>query len=283
MTTAIRREAPNHNTLTCYTVYNCRLPDCVERKRLWQREARRKQREGAWRPFVDAAPVRQHLLALREQGIVPNRVAAVAGVDEANLRTIVPTAASKRRPARHLVRTEIAEKVLAVTAEAARAYTIDGTGTRRRIQALAAMGWPFCQAGDHIGLSGQYVGDLVRRTEDQRLVRADTADQVAAGYEKLRRQRPARHGVKPHIIRNTRRHAAEQRWPTPRYWDQFPDAINDPHFTPEYGITKAELLADETRWLIETAGLTRAEAAQRLGKDLSYIYRVLGMNDGAAA
>jgi len=283
MTTAIRREAPHHNTLTCYTVYKCRLPACTERKRLWQQEARRQQREGSWQPLVDATPVRQHLLALREQGISPNRVAAAAGVDDAGLRALVPTATSKRRPSKHRVRPDIAQKVLAVTAAEARAHTVDGTGTRRRIQALAAMGWPFCQVAEHMGLAGQYVGDLVRRTEDQRQVRADTADRVATAYERLRHLRPVRQGVKPHIVKYIRRKAAEQHWPTPKYWEQYPDAIDDPHFTPEYGLTRADLLAEEARWLIDTAGLNRTQVAERLGKDRTYIDRVLGPIETKAA
>ncbi|MFD5940219.1 hypothetical protein [Streptomyces griseus] len=284
MTTTIRREAPHHNTLTCYTEYSCRLPACVERKRLWQVEVRRRQREGTWQPFVDAQPVRTHLLNLRAQGISSNRVAAVTGLDKATLRAFVPPiGAGKRRPVRHQVRPEVAAKVLAVTVETLRAHDIDGTGTRRRIQALAAAGWPFRRLDIHLGLSAQYIGDLVRRTENDLLVRANTADGVAEGYEKLRDQRPSRYGIKPHIIRRVRTQAAERRWPTQKYWDQFPGAIDDPDFTPEYKVTQAEILAEETRWLIETAGLTRTEAAERLGKHRSYIDRVLGQADLKAA
>lgn len=284
MTTVIRRKAPHHNTLTCYTEYGCRLPECVERKRLWQVEVRRKQREGAWQPFVDAKPVRAHLLNLREHGISTNRVAAATGLDKATLRAFVPpTGTGKRRPIRHQTRPDVAAKILSVTVETLRAHDIDGTGTRRRIQALAAAGWPFRRLDTHLGLSAQYIGDLVRRTENDLLVRADTADRVAEGYETLRGQRPSRHGIKPHIIRHVRTQAAERRWPTQSYWDQFPDAIDDPHFTPEYKVTQAEILATEAQWLIQATSLSRAEVAERLGKDKSYIDRVLNQTQLKAA
>ncbi|NUV65714.1 hypothetical protein G6W57_01110 [Streptomyces sp. CAI-121] len=284
MTTTTRREAPHHNTLTCYTEYGCRLPACVERKRLWQAESRKKQREGVWQPFVDAAPVRAHLLSLREHGISTNRVAAATGLDKATLRAFVPpTGTGKRRPIRYQTRPDVAAKILSVTAETLRAHDIDGTGTRRRIQALAAAGWPFSRLDTHLGLSAQYIGDLIRRTENDLLVRADTADRVAEGYENLRGQKPSRHGIKPHIIRRARTQAAERRWPTQAYWDQFPDAIDDPHFTPEYKVTQAEILAAEARWLIQATGLSRAEVAERLGKNKSYIDRVLNQADLKAA
>ncbi|KQX27496.1 hypothetical protein ASD97_24650 [Streptomyces sp. Root63] len=284
MTTVIRRKAPHHNTLTCYTEYGCRLPECVERKRLWQVEVRRKQREGAWQPFVDAKPVRAHLLNLREHGISTNRVAAATGLDKATLRAFVPpTGTGKRRPIRHQTRPDVAAKILSVTVETLRAHDIDGTGSRRRIQALAAAGWPFRRLDTHLGLSAQYIGDLVRRTENDFLVRADTADRVAEGYETLRGQRPSRHGIKPHIIRRVRTQAAERRWPTQSYWDQFPDAIDDPHFTPEYKVTQAEILATEAQWLIQATSLSRAEVAERLGKDKSYIDRVLNQAQLKAA
>nr|WP_031186524.1 hypothetical protein [Streptomyces sp. NRRL S-1896] len=106
---------------------------------------------------------------------------------------------------------------------------------------------------------------------------------IVVAYEDLSRRNPRRNGIPKNVVTRTRNRAAANRWPTPKYWDKYPDAIDDPHFTPEYGLTKADILAEETRWLIETAGLTRGQAAERLGKDRSYIDRVLGQANLKAA
>jgi hypothetical protein len=283
MTTNTRREAPHHDKLTCYTDYGCRLPACVERKRQWQREARNKQKHGQWQPFVDAAPVRQHLLDLQAQGVPVNRVALVSGVDKETVRAFVPGSDTKRRPAKHRVRAEYAARILAVTAEQARAAVMDSTGTRRRIQALVALGWPIRELSHAFGLSAPYAHDLLKQADTNRGVWASTAEKVADGYNQLRNTRPSRYGVNASRARRARNLASSNRWPKPQYWDQHPDAIDDPHFTPEYGFTRAELLAEEARWLIETGGLSRTQAAERLRKDRSYIDRVLGTEYEAAA
>ncbi|MGW0920163.1 hypothetical protein ACWD3J_14235 [Streptomyces sp. NPDC002755] len=270
MTTAVR-EAPHHRNLTCYTDYKCRLPECVERRRLWQQDRRRKQREGQ-AALVDAEPVRQHLLALQTDGISTYRAALIAGVDDWTVRAFMPSR-DGRRIRKNRTTPEVARKILAITAEAATSGYTDGTGTRRRIQALAANGWPLSRLATHLGLNPTYVGDLLR-TPEQR-VYATTAAKVARGYNQIKKQKPARHGIAAHIAKRTRLVAKAKRWPTPKYWDQFPDAIDDPHFQPLYGVTNRELIAIDASELIRWGGLDRAAAAERLGVDKSYLDHAL--------
>lgn len=268
MTTAVR-EAPHHRNLTCYTDYHCRRPECVERRRQWQRDLRRRNREGQ-PALVDARPVRDHLLALQAAGISVYAVARTAGIDEWTLRNFLPAPSSKR-PRKHRVTPAIKQKILAVTADRAELGYVDGTGTRRRILALVADGWPMRRLADHMGLNPAYVGDLVRRTEKGHPIRSATAAKVAQAYENLRTRRPARHGVKAHQIRRMRRLAAERKWPTVGYWATRMDAIDDPDFEPLYRVTRLELVAQDAHWLMRTSGLNREQAAARLGVHKSYV------------
>jgi transposase len=262
------RQPPHHRNLTCYTDYRCRLPECVERYRQWRQENRRKRREGQ-AVLVDAEPVRRHLEALRAQGITPHRVGLITGIDDYTLHAFFPSHTG-RRCRKHRTSPEIAQKILAVTPETAAAATTDGTGTRRRIQALAAAGWPQRTIAGQLGLHETYVKDLLRRTQQGRFVYASTADQVARAYEELKKKKPTRCGIDPAVAKRVRTRAAAKRWPTTRYWDTRMDVIDDPDFEPLYGVTRREQIAQDANWLMR-AGLTKEAAAQRLGVHKSYI------------
>ena len=265
-------EPPHHNNLTCYTDYGCRLPECVERRRLWQRESRRKHREG--QPvFVDATPVRRHLIRLHSAGISTYRVAHEAGVDDWTVRAFMPSSEG-RRARKHRTTPEIAAKILAVTIEAATTAYVDGTGTRRRIQALAANGWPLRRLSEHLGLNDTYIRDLVSGRQKDRPVFAATAEKVAHGYERMKNRKPTRYGIEPCHAASARQRAKDNRWPPPKYWVGRMDVIDDPHFEPMYGRTRGELLAADARELF-TYGITTEQAAERLGVTKAHLYQEL--------
>ncbi|MFJ2697477.1 hypothetical protein ACIO5Z_14785 [Streptomyces rochei] len=267
--TRTAREAPHHRNLTCYTDYGCRRPECVERRRQWQRDLRRRHREGQ-PALVAAEPVRRHLLALQAEGISTNAVARTAGIDEWTLRNFLPSPTGKR-PRKHRATPETVRKILAVTAEQAAVGYRDGTGTRRRIQALVAAGWPMRRLAEHLGLNPSYVGDLVRRTEGKHLIFSATADKVAEAYERLRNERPNRHGIDARQVRRMKKLAADRKWPNTDYWTDRMDVIDDPDFQPLYGVTKREIVAQDAHWLIVQGRLDRASAAARLGVSKAYI------------
>lgn len=271
MTTAVR-EAPHHDKLTCYTDYSCRRPECVERKNEWQRELRRKQREGQ-PSLIDAGPVRRHILALQAAGTSIYRIALTAGIDDWTVRAFLPSR-DGRRVKKHSTSPEVARKILEVTAELAASGYVDGTGTRRRIQALVAQGWPLRRVHEHLGLNASYVGDLIRRTEQGKPIYVGTAEKVAHAYERLKNQRPARHGIEARFIKRSRQLAAAKRWPTVKYWADRMDAIDDPHFTPLYGITRGELLAADGRELL-ALGVRIDQAAARLGISRNHLQQEL--------
>lgn len=92
--------------------------------------------------------------------------------------------------------------------------SVDATGTKRRIQALAWMGWPYRTIAHECGWrSAEAVGQTLRRTYVERA----TAQAVSAAYERL----SMRHG--PSRLAHVR--AAAKGWAPPLAWD---DIDNDP-------------------------------------------------------
>ena len=95
-----------------------------------------------------------------------------------------------------------------------------------------------------------------------------------ATLDALRGKRPGRHGVTAKGVAMARALAKNRGWPPTRYWDAFPGAIDDPHFTPEYGRTRLEILAEDGAWAM-AGGVDRDLVADRLGVDRSYLDRAL--------
>lgn len=277
----IIRDAPHHNTLTCVKDYGCLLPGCRDRYKAYQRNRYHARVAGTWQPLVDAEPIRQHILTLHAAGITDVRISELANLPFATVAgfTRIHGTTNNRRARKRRCTTEVAAKVLAITTDEATPTCVDATGTRRRIQALVAAGWPMVHLAPHFGLAVRTVIALI----NQERIYARNAKVVAEAYLRLTAMRPDRNGVSRRSVTRARNLAANRRWANKTYWADRMDVIDDPHFTPEYGLTRAELLAEEARWLIETGGLTRTQAAERLHKDRSYIDRVLGADYEAAA
>jgi hypothetical protein len=258
----VTTEAPHHNALTCYTDYGCRKVECVERYNIRNAARLRAHRNGTWsQRYVDAEPVRQHLIALEAAGIGAGWVAATTGLSIQTVRDFLRSHPNRSRGRKQRTSPEIAAKILAVTEESHVRGRLPGTGTTRRIQALVTAGWPLRAIASQSGISWPYMSTLLHRE----IVFASTHNAAAEAYARIARKSPLRHGVSAAQSKRARNWGAREGWPPPRYWAKYPDAIDDPHFTPEYGLTKPELRAEEARWLVTTAGLARTEVAARLG------------------
>ncbi|MCX4778121.1 hypothetical protein [Streptomyces sp. NBC_01264] len=260
---------PPHGTLSRSKNYGCKCWDCCEVLRAYNRDRYAAMTAGTWHPFVDAEPIRQHLLELAAVGITSTRITELTGLPHRTVAGFLRHQGTK--PRKRSATPETAAKILAVKAVQDNAAKIASTGTQRRIQALVAIGWPMQVLAPHLGLKPKYVADVFNRD----FVMSRTAEATRYAYESLGGLRPERQGVRPASAKHARALAAERRWAPPRYWNQRPGAIDDPHFTPEYGMKKADLLAEEATFLVTVAGLTRTQAAERLGKDRSYVDRVL--------
>lgn len=262
------KEPPNHNTLTCYVDYRCRLPECVKRYNDRNNERRRARAAGTYNVFIDAEPVRRHILKLQRQGMSCTAIGVACGLTTQTILEFVRPLQSRGRGRRQRTTPATAQKILAVTLANRTTGRIDSTGTRRRVQALAALGWPTRHVALHAGFNTANSHDLLQRT----VVFAATARAVADAYDELRTARPLRKGVTKAHMQRAKNLASRNGWPPPKYWDQHPGAIDDPEFEPEYGKTRAEIIVEEVEWLTAN-GLDLDQAANSLNITRRHIER----------
>lgn len=266
MTTAVRREPPHHNKLTCYVDYDCRLPECVDRYNAWGRDRRRAITAGTWQPLLDAEPIRQHLLTLHAAGITIHRVAAITGLEYRAVRNFTQHDYGNAKPRKRRVTRAVAAKILAVNPIDHTPGNVETTGSRRRVHALMAIGWPLIYTAERAGIHPSNRSVVLARPS----IRATTAQKITAAYDEMRDQKPARHGVRPTSIKRAKQQAAANRWAPPAYWDEN-GAIDDPHFEPMYRLTRREIVAQDAGWIMSTLGVDRGAAAERLGVSRDYV------------
>jgi hypothetical protein len=229
-----------------------------------QNRRRRLMAIGQWQsPFVDAAPVRAHVHALREAGMSQPALIRRLNLPDSALKNLM-YGANGKPPGQQVLR-ETAEAVLSywpTMQDLPDSALIDVTGTRRRVQALETLGWSKPQQAEQIGLLPQNFKACLR----SRTVSARFARRVAALYDRLWTQRPEDHGVPVHVADRIRRHAAQHQFRGPLAWDD--DTIDDPKAEPltdvvEKVATEGGNVAD--RWLLgESVILGREERRQVL-------------------
>lgn len=226
----------------CYREHACRCPDC-------RREGRRytKQQESGLRARVPADIARLHIARLIRAGmseLAIGRASSVAQSTINRIRTGVHATTWQRT----------ARAILAVTPTGDLSGMVDATGTRRRLQALAAIGY----SSRRISAATGIVETNVRRIRrgGQPSVAAKTAAIVRAYYDHV----SARPAEQPDIrlINHARRHG----WPAPMCWDDIDDPDATPSSAPpgKWGST-----IEDITWCIES-GETHPEAiARRVG------------------
>ena len=220
---AKRRE---HGTRAKYVVEKCRCTKCRAANNASQRQYQRrkaKQAFGQHEFYVDAEPVRQHVRALMDGGVGWHRIARLSGVPSGSVSRLLYGDSQGRPPSRGL-RPETARKLLAVTIDqAADGARIDGTGTRRRLQALVAIGWSGSELMRRMGRIPTNFGFLVEGGQ----VKAHTARAVRELYEQLWNTAPPETSREEKISASrSRRHASDRGWPPPMAWDD--DTIDRP-------------------------------------------------------
>ncbi|RBY83261.1 helix-turn-helix domain-containing protein [Blastococcus sp. TF02A-30] len=236
-----------HGTRAAYVKDRCRCTDCTAANTASGRAVHRAQTFGRWRPFVDAAPVREHLRALRAAGIGVEQIAMLAGLSTNHVRELA-NPGRDGNPGIRRVRPETAHQVLRVRVdEANRAPRshVGATGTRRRLQALIAIGWPHDELAARLGRNSAGL----RRSMLSDAVTARTAQDVTALYEQLWNLRP------PHSTDDqraaadaARAFAAERGWLPPLAWD---DIDTDPE--PQHHARRVEKDDDLDEIAIERA------------------------------
>lgn len=263
---------PDHGTLSRHKHYGCRCDTCLDNYRTYVRARHRKIGYGTWQPYVDAEPVRQHLLDLHDNGGLSYAVIAEhLGRSVASITSFIyelsPTKKRRKRAT-----PELANAILAIKPGDITPGMVDGTGTTRRIQALAANGWPMKTLSARIGLAAATVGRLA----GQKWVFRATAQGVADCYEQLKDERPEDHGVTAWVAQKTRNRAASEGWRDPVWWEDMGD-IDDPTFDPDQAdrpLGRNELGAHRRSEIEHLAsfGLSDHDIAARLGMAPAYVH-----------
>lgn len=194
----------------------CRCRRCKDANNAFARDVRRRKAQRGWagKPtWVDAERVRQHVRALMAEGPGWEHIAEVAGVGQGTVSHLLYGGQGRLPTTR--MRPDTAEKLLALRLEEVLlpGVMVDATGTRRRMQALAAIGWTASEQGRRIGWAPTNVTKLFRA--DKAKVEARTADLVRRLYDELS-MTPAPPGRPATQARNW---AARNGWLPPLAWD----------------------------------------------------------------
>jgi hypothetical protein len=213
-----------HCTRAAYVKDRCRCTDCTAANTAASRTVARERTYGRWHPYVDGGPVREHITALRAAGIGVERIAQLAGLSVSHIRQLADHGRGDS-PSPRRVRPSTATHVLGIGlhhASRAPSSRVDPTGTRRRLQALIAIGWPVELLADHLSRRPT----SLHRSMTARSVTARTAQDVASLYRRLWNAQPPRATSEQRAAADAAQsHAAAQGWLAPLAWD---DIDTDP-------------------------------------------------------
>ncbi|MFH8591238.1 hypothetical protein [Streptomyces rimosus] len=251
-----------------YKLDGCRCYVCGFAVAQWRDAREQAVRRGRWQPYVDAAPVRAHLLRLRACGLGLRRIARASGVDRKRLQAVLNGRPERGTPPQRQVRPRLAQAVLAIEPTwdlLGPATVIDATGTRRRLQALVAGGWPQACLATLLHMPPGSITALLARER----VCVRTARAVRALYDRLWCADPRGHGVGAQAYSRARHQARNRHWAPVGAWDD--DTLDDPAAVSNIGdtrrLTRSERAAvrrDEIAHLA-SFGLSEHEIAARIG------------------
>lgn len=263
-----------HGTRACYVLDRCRCLPCSAANAKAENERTRLKLYGRYDKYVDADPVRAHVRALMDSGIGLKQIVRLGGASQGALWKLMygkrqPDGSQK--PSRRVLRST-AERLYALTPTAehlADGANIPAHGTRRRLQALVAIGYSQRFLAERLGINPGNFGTMLHHRPQ---VTVATADKVKALYDELSMTPRTGTDQRTKIsVSRAKKRAAWFMWLPPLAWDD--DDIDNPFATP------AEMERDDRRdvvedfdWLVEQ-GESPEHAAERLGVALASIER----------
>ena len=177
---------------------------------------------GRWHPWTDAEPVRDHVRELRESGASYRAIADAAQVSPSTVHGIMTGRTLDR------IHASQARRLLAVRTGSC-GDRRNACGSRRRIQALVALGHPRAELARQLGISKPSLGRLLRG-ETQHVSTAVHRD-VCGLYDKLWSQLPHEHTGRQQYAAESARHRAEAAgWLPPMALDD--DKIDESSYRP---------------------------------------------------
>lgn len=212
----------DHGTLTAVAHHGCCCPPCRATGNRYQNHRSRQIAYGQWQPYVDATPVREHVRKLQTAGLGAQRIASLANISVGAMWRLLYGDLHRGTPPSKRMRPATAAAILAVRVNIDTLdprVRIDSAGTRRRIQALATLGWSLAYQAERLSrAASNYRAILAKRS-----VTAATARAVRDLYDQLS-MTPAPPGYSAAAARG---HAQRQGWLPPLAWDD--DLIDLPN------------------------------------------------------
>lgn len=214
---------------------------------------------------VDAEPVRKHVEALLAGGMSVAQIQNLSGVDRTSIRVLLGE--FPRRTRSRQVRALTASRLLRTRLDIGSAIQglVPATGTRRRLQALGAIGWSQRELVRMLG------GSQLQIARNDAVL-AVTAQLVGDLYQRL--------SDTPGPSSRTAQLARNRGWLPPIWWDN--DQIDDLAYEPD-GIRtylrNGKLLDDVSLpravriELMTERGLSPEQIAERIGAPLKYVHR----------
>lgn len=198
------------------------------------------------RGFVDAQPVRERLHLLRERGWGWRELSEQVGLTGNGLRLIL----IGKSPTVRVVTRDAVMAIPVPECVVARGAQVSVVGTRRRVQALAVMGW---SQRDIAARAGIYQ-NLLSRAINHDTILASNAAAVAKVFDELHmRQGPSK---------SARARARNKGWFPPLAWDL--ESIDDPNAQPSCGESRQVLFTEKLAEL-EYMNIPRSEMPTWLG------------------
>jgi hypothetical protein len=218
-----------HGTRARYTLDGCRCGPCGFAKYTYEENRARQIMYGTWEPMVDAAPVRAHVLALRKAGIGRRTLSVRSGVSQSAITKLINGVPSRGREPSKRVRHETADALLEVTADQLAPHAlVDGTGTRRRLEALVASGRSVTAVGALLGVSMSNTPTLFA----QEWAIVATARKVRALFDEIAFTEPPRETWRERaVITRSQRFAVRRGWLPPGAWLELD--MDDPATEPD--------------------------------------------------
>lgn len=214
-----------------YRLDGCRCYTCGYARSRYDENRTKAITAGTWQPYVDASPVRAHIRTLQDCGMGLRTIASAASIDRKRLQAILNGRTDRGTGPQEKVRPDLAAAVLAVepTLEnLAPATLIHPVGTRRRLHALVAAGWPQARLAERLDMTPANYSSMLQR--EHVLVRRALA--ARALYEDLWNADPREHGVGLQPYNRARNQAKARQWAPLGAWDD--DTIDDPAAQPDW-------------------------------------------------
>jgi hypothetical protein len=222
--------------------------------------------------MVDAQPARDHIIALRAQSMGAKVIARLSGLPAPTVGGVMWGREGRQPPKRIQRRT--ADAILAVQFsfdELLPSAHVDVTPYRRRLQALACLGWTWKALADELGMGYQQLSAIVSPRARTK-VEVATARRIRDLYDRLWSVTPiAGDAHQAARIRITKRRAASEGWVAPLGWDDIDDLTENP----EQG--NAE---DEPGWVVDELahlhdlGESPVHAAAAIGQTRSSLTQI---------